>query len=200
MHDNKGDNHIIFLDTGAIIDIDTWVRRYRIKDKSHTVHSWYDAIEKDKTVLLTPLVLEEVMQHHIYHKINGIPEISKESIAYAEKYFTNFQNFYSKLSHPESIDNVRYDAYWATKLAFDDDQKKGEIDQISRTDIDLLISSIEVKHSLDDNLREISDVTVISPDRHIHDTLNLLSGRHHKYDANYTEFDYKNIEALCLRK
>lgn len=201
LHDKKGDNHIIFLDTGAIIDIETWVRRYRIKDKSHDINMWYNGIRADKKILVTPQILGEVRDHHYHHKINGRPEISRESYDLAQKFYQEYLKFKKECKcSVHDIEQIRYDAYWATKLTFEGDEKKEVIDPMSNADIELIVNSVAAKHLCSTKDNPVTGMTILSSDRHIHDTIKMLRGEHDKYDRSYTGFNYQGIHSLCLRK
>jgi hypothetical protein len=160
-------------------------------------------LEAGMKLVVTPGMLGEISRHHEQHSINGRREISGETIGII---FRDMGNLVHILQHGQhkgkSIDEIEYDVYWATRLAFQEDYKKGCKDCISDEDKELLTSALWAT-GLEVNGKEVTGVTIISPDSHISRSIYVLTDQSpdfkEKYEELYGEFKYQNVKVISSR-
>lgn len=189
--DSSGNNPITFFDTGAIIDFEKEVsRNLRLIDKRITPSTFYESFRKKvHPIFVTEHVMEEVVAHNKYHKLNEIPEISNETFNIVTGMHRDYCEFLRSISsNGLDIEQVRYDVYWAGKMAFDLEHKKCCRDPISRVDREQLAAALWAKYScVQDNSgkdRCVSSSIIVSPDCHLVGTTKILLSDH-EFNSGY---------------
>jgi hypothetical protein len=195
MHDASGkrdlSEFIMFLDTSAIIDSEGEIKKWRTSDGTANISGLYERLyqklgSRGFPIFVTGEVLNEARLHHEFNRLNGRPEVSAENLEIVSKAHEAYHDFLLHIAQRgKDFDQIRYDTYWASKLAFADDVKKGERDPIARTDRELLAAALYAKHCVRSEasgngagiLRPIEGVIVLSADDHLTGTLDVLTGR-----------------------
>ena len=202
----------IFLDTGAIIDIENGFT-YKINGHKFLASrpsssgifemSSIDSCSKPSELfahfqklpyqfLVTPEVFEEVRQHHYHHRHNGKPEISKESLYYIENFLSDY-SLCRRLFRDKC------------QIPFGDSFVSRTLDHIGYDTHWASMLAFPLNHkkfyidpiSRPDRglitaalgaryLGDFQNVVIISPDSHILDTVRILSGRHPNAFSNYS--------------
>ena len=177
---------LMFLDTSAIIDSEGEVKRWRASDSAADINGLYERLYQALgdgrfPIFVTGEVLTEVRAHHENSRLNGRPEVSAENFEIASRAHEAYHDFLLHVAHRErEFDQVRYDTYWASKLAFSGDEKKGERDPIARTDRELLAAALYARYCVRSEagiLRPAEGVIVLSADDHLKGTLDVLTDR-----------------------
>ena len=168
----QGEKPVIYLDTSAILDFENSLRFRKIKDKSLTSGDFYRVITSScPRVFVTSRVLNESQRHYNNCRINGLPELSCESMDIISKFHEDSCDFLRNASHEFSYDDFRYDVYLASISAFSRGHKKRELDPISGIDRDLIASALDTRYS-----SGVTGVSVLASDSHILKTIDFLSG------------------------
>ncbi|MEI6731189.1 MAG: hypothetical protein WCK90_00760 [archaeon] len=190
-----GKNPIVFLDAGAVIDFEKWIKQAKLKNSSLTPDHFYGALNSQGfSVFLTEHALEEVETHHIDHKIGGRPEVGPRTMDISRKLHSNYMDFLKNAVPTLSIDNVRLDTFWASRLAFPEDHKKSEQDPMSYNDRELVASSVWSRYV--DHAHAPTGVVILSPDAHVIETTRILTDS--RYDVS-DKFGYGGVSVLSTR-
>lgn len=191
--DLGGTKPVVFLDTGAIIDFDREIcKKWRLSDSQANVQLFYRHLtQQGLPLFVTEGTLSEVILHHTRHRINGRPEISSDSFRSVLGMHADYCEFLRNLAgvalDPET---VRYDVYWASKIAFPPEHKKNCLDPISKADRDLVAEALWARYTSSPPsilkthepgpkygmgpAEQITGSVIISPDSHIHQTVRVL--------------------------
>lgn len=190
-----GKNPIVFLDAGAVIDFEKWIKQAKLKDSSLTSDHFYGSLGRQGFPLfLTEHNLEEVEAHHIDHKIGGRPEIGPRTMDISKKMYSGYMDFLKNAVPTLSIDNVRLDTFWASRLAFPEDHKKSEQDPMSYNDRELVASSVWSRYV--DHSHLPTGVVILSPDAHVIETTRVLTDS--RSDIS-DKFGYGGVSVLSTR-
>ena len=193
IRDSKGDKSIIFLDTSAIIDFDKEVRRARLFDKNITTPMFYDCLTSKMglPIYVTEHIYKEADQH-TRHYVGGFPEICRGTFRIIGEFHSRYCDLLKSVSENAfEFDKVRYDVYWAGRMAFGETHKKSCRDPISKTDRELISTALWLRYASvpDDihNSRPINNSVIVSSDCHISETSRFLMN---------TEFCYNDLIAV----
>ena len=187
--ESKGDKIVIFLDTSAIIDFDKEIRRARLFDENITTTMFYDrlTLKLGLPIYVTEHVYKEADQH-TRHKISGFPEICRGTFRIIGEFHSRYCDLLKSVSGSEfDFDKVRYDVYWAGRMAFEENHKKSCRDPISKTDRELVSTALWLRYASvpedTDNSKPISNSIIISSDCHISETSRFLMNTEFCYDG-----------------
>ena len=196
----SGDNPLVFLDTGAVIDFENELKLWKQKDSSLSSSKWYSQFAKDFPIFVTEGVMEETTRHHEHNRVNGRPEISRETHAIMQKYHENYCMYLKKIErHGKPFDQVRLDAHWASQFAFAGDYKKGVLDVISTVDRETVETAVWLRYSVDSDKKPVTSSVILSPDRHLEDTVAVLTDRNMAVSSVHGDFGYDGIKVLTSR-
>lgn len=212
----SGNNFLVFLDTSAILDFEDYSRTWRVEDRSHKPAAFYESLMRAGfPVYINKQVLKEVRKHHEKNRIGNSREVSAETMEFAQKMYSDYHEFLQVLvaGNPKEIEDIRYDVYWASKLAFSDDHKKVNGDRISLVDRSLVTAAVWSRYVvLDDNAgltnplfdtpnqsKSIDHVVVVSADSHISETLRVLTDHTIWPDHQDPLYTYDSIRAVDCR-
>ena len=122
MKKSAGNTCAVFLDTGAIIDFEREIERWKLKDSRVTPYDFYqDLTSRRMPLYVTVPICGEVLFHHKNHKLSGSPEISGETV---ELIMSMHQNYLDMLKRERvalrDSEQVGYDTYWASKMVFEE--------------------------------------------------------------------------------
>ena len=179
-----GENPIFFIDTGAAIDFErTDVKECKLKDSKATIRQFYELLEaRVRPIYVSEHVYNEMKFHCDCHKINGLPEISKEHLERLNTYNRNYCEFLKTISgNGISLDESERHVREASVISLEKNPKKSVRDPISENDIGLMTTALWALHttipygSVKGKQRKISSSTIISPDKHILLTVGVLS-------------------------
>lgn len=212
-----GNNPIVLFDTGAIIDFERIIDESRLKDKDADYSSFYGyMVRTGFPLFVTPGVYDEVENHRKHVSISGRPEISGVTGSVIEgmriNYFDACQTIDTTLGDPERL---RHDAYWASHFAFHHEErwvnsksknrhKKAYGDPISAVDRELigqalvlrLMMPVDKPHEYVEE-KHCTGVVILSPDRHIRDSIKVLTDQHPDVEER---FGYKGIHVVSSRE
>ena len=209
------ESFMVFLDTGAIIDCEGEAKRWKLADSQASVRKIYDILSNYKNLvpLVTEDTLREVFKHHRHCIVNGNPEISKENFDIVQGFHNNYVNFLRGIrSIGVDVERAREDLLKAYDLAYEEGHKKKERDPLSEHDLSLLTSAVRARYSQFPHFelfgdryskvvgREPDRVIILSPDDHMHKTLEVLTdGRMSVVEQN-GRFGYDGIKAVTSRE
>lgn len=193
-----GENPVIFLDTGAVIDFEKEMARWRLKDKRVSPDFFYKELQNRTGKIpffVTELTQNEILKHYKFHSVNGNHEISPETFEITTAMHGDYCGHLRNVIHNfREIEQVRYDTYWAGHMAFDKNHKKSLIDPISLEDRALIASALWTRYtSVPGKMRvevPISGSIIISPDEHISEVTRVL---------NSDKFNYNGLEVVSSR-
>jgi len=198
--DGVGDNPLVFLDTGAVIDFERELEFWKLRSHDYNSSRWYSNLGKGLPLFVTEEAMKEITRHHEKFRINNRPEISEETFGIVQGFHENYCKFLKEMSmNPKSLDQVRFDTYWASKLAFKDDYKKGVLDVISPSDREMISTAVWLRYALDKNNRDITSCRVLSPDSHLKTTIEALTDQNRDIYDQFGEFGYNNIRVVSSR-
>jgi hypothetical protein len=189
---DSGDNPIVFLDTGAIIDFEKEVlRRWKLVDSSATTPKFYNLMANNGfPIYVTDHIYGgEVVRHQQCNSLNGNPEISHDTFEIVTDMHNAYCNFLRSIDgNAFDIEEVRYATYTAGLEAFEEGHKKKCIDPISRVDRELVASALWARYatlpSVDSiESKPISTSTIVSPDCHISGTSKVLMSKEYGYEG-----------------
>ncbi len=212
-----GNNPIVLFDTSAIIDFERIIDESRLKDRDADPSSFYGyMVRTGFPLFVTPGVYEEVENHRKHVSISGRPEISGVTGSVTEgmriNYFDACQKIDAALDDPERL---RHDAYWASHLAFHHEEhgvtrksknlhKKAYGDPISAVDRELIGQALVLRQMMPidkpyDHVEErpCTGVVILSPDRHVHDSVRVLTDQHPDVEER---FGYSGIHVVSSRE
>lgn len=164
----------VYLDTCGIIDM---VRACK-RESSNPIDFFNRIIaEKNISFLLTPKTSEECKIHTSIKRNNYVcilPEYVFNYLRDFEKNIFDETKFMSK----EDRERVRYDVYWASKIACDGNKKKHE-EEFGEVDKDILYNAafastgeIETPNGC---LREVGPVGILSSDGHLVEGIRFMN-------------------------
>ena len=171
----RGDGPNIFIvDTGVIIDLEnSHQNNGRV---GNTPAEVLQTLERQYPLIITSKVLDEIRVHREM-MIGGRFEISPATSILAYSLHDESKEIMEangRYDLEQSIrDFHRYNVRLAANEAFKYDTRKGEKEDISETDINIVSTALDL--SLGTYLgMPVSCVNVLSPDRHVVHTINLL--------------------------
>lgn len=194
-----GSNPIVFLDTGAVLDFEQESQGWRLNDSKLTTNNFYNGLsERLRNMYITGDILEEILNHHENHKINGRKEVSKETYEHASRMFLDYLDFMREADFPDDFDfeNVRHDVYWAGHLSFNPDHKKCYQDSISDNDRQLIADALATKYLIGNAAGDKTGTVIVSPDCHYSKTVDLLMGRHPEHNGI---FKYRPVSVISTK-
>lgn len=171
---NVGENPLVFLDTGAVIDFEKDLKVWRRKYGAEMNHLLYGKLTENFPIFVTEHTLREIVKHNKDHIINGSKEISDLTLERMQGYHEDYCSFVKQADFMESVGQIGLDVFWANKLAFKDNKKKRERDPMSYEDRKLLENALFLRYAIDSNGKPITSSTILSPDRHISGTIKVL--------------------------
>ncbi len=133
-------------------------------------------VEKEYKILVVPAVMREISDHRDRNiKINYRDEISESIAILANKLYLDTVDF---LEEENTLDKYTKDSHrLCTRLAayeaFKNDSRKGEKDNISLTDLEIICTALDLCLCNYCN-NQIEIVNIISGDSHISRTVNYL--------------------------
>ncbi len=174
---------IIFLDTGAIIDICRSANEEQMKQKNkkdfplnelYADHFLMNLAGKYQT-LVSPLTSAEVNRH--YHvKLNGNTKEIKETMhPLIDKFSTDYKRLNKFVLGNVPDDSDRYKVYWATKLSCIENGKKN-LEGFSDVDKEILDNAILFSKYFFKEDRKADPVAIFSSDEHIFKGVEMLNG------------------------
>src|SRR3989344_1837088 len=192
-----GDNPLVFLDTCAVIDFEKEVRRARLVDQRITNALFFDSFLSalHLPIYITEHIYREIEQH-TRCRISGHPEISRGTFRMVGNMHSDYCDFLKNVQGSDfEFDKVRYDVYWAGKMAFSNSHKKGCRDLISVTDRELLSTALWARYTSIpmgeiSEVKCITDSIIVSSDSHIIETSRVL---------NNPEFGYSSLRTVSSR-
>jgi len=196
---NGGDNPIVFLDTGAIIDFEKEARLWHRKDPSYG-SKWYEELTKSFRTFISEGAMRETSRHHKECLVNRYPEISCETHEIMASLHQNYCKFLKEIK-PGSInfDTARFDTYWASALSFENNEKKGVLDIISNVDKETVETATFLRYAFDPYNQPITSCTIISPDDHLVETVKTLTDGNPEVRIKFGDFGYNNIKVVNSR-
>lgn len=184
----KGDTSLVFLDTGAVIDFEVEIiGTSRLKDKSFSPSTFYSLLQRRlPKIFVTEHALQEIHRHQL-HRISRHPEISSETFDIVFQMHVDYIDFIRQISAVgRDLEQVRYDVYWAGKMAFEADHKKCCKDPISLPDREQIAAALWCRYTYGlnshGNERPVTSSVIISPDCHFTRTVEFLT-RNLEYDS-----------------
>lgn len=200
MLQHAGSNPLFFLDTGAIIDFEKEVKRWKLKDNRYNTRDYYAELSRGLQIYVTEKVIGEVARHHEHHFVNGFPEISQETMDIVSRFHSEYCRFLKEISiNTADFERVRWDSYWACHFTFPEGCKKSYIDPISCTDRETVETAIWARYALDSNRNPITSSTVISPDEHLIESIRTLTDQNSELLEKIGAFGYVNVRVLTSR-
>jgi hypothetical protein len=166
------DTNLFLLDTGVLIDLENEYASIGMCNGHIHPAKVLDRISMEHRLVITPGVLKEVRDHRLC-RIGARSEISEPTGILTERLFRESQTFVHNAKTDPSFDSHRYQVYLAAQDAFRNDFRKGEKDRISPVDIETLTYAL-VLSKLEQDGEKIGCVNVLSPDSHLHSTLDKL--------------------------
>ena len=176
---------LVFLDTGAIIDAEAELARWKCYNSEAKIEKIYQfLLDKGLELFVTSPIMDEVSNHHSHNRVNGRHEISEANFEMVKKLHSGYESFLQSVRCNErERDNIRRDVYWTSILAFDNDEKKGVIDPISRADREFISAAILARYSHfpyksgvtgEMVVQSPDEVILLSPDTHSTKLINTL--------------------------
>ena len=186
MEFEPGKSTLVFLDNGAIIDAEAELTRWKFYDSSANIGKMYSLLQKPGINLyVTAPVFGETTNHYKHNRKGGRLEISEANYDIVKGLHGDYEKFLQNVQkNDKERDALRRDVYWASILAFEDDEKKKTRDPISYVDRDLVSSAVLAKYShfphhikgkdgkIETIVKEPDKVVVLSPDSHVEKTIN----------------------------
>lgn len=173
---SNGNSAVIVLDTGGLIDIVHATRNYSLngngkKEKNPNYEkatSFLKYISEKVPVIITPKTYQEIQDHGRMKLNSHITELSPKVVDFSLKVMTDSARFIEETIPELSMDDIRYDAYWASKEGCIGNPKK-DAEGCSDADKEILsiaayLSKCKVVESVP---KKINKVLVISSDAHI---------------------------------
>jgi len=191
-----GENPLVFLDTGAIIDFEREIDRWKLAGLKISPVEFYKELFKRigrTPVYVTEHIYNESMVHNQHHVINGKREISDGTIDFISGLHSDYCSFLRDVqNNPYFYDNLRYHTYWAGKMAFDKYHKKNCLDPMSFADRELVSSALWARYASflkGGNEVDVTSSVIISPDCHVSEVSKVL----------VQNFGYDGLEVVSSR-
>jgi hypothetical protein len=192
-------DYLVFLDCGAILDIEKDVmRRAKLDDSSASPSRFYTRLnERTFPIFVTDHIFSELITHHKSHTLCGNPEVSAETFELVSEMHKKYCDFLRGVDGGRhDSEQVRYHAYWAGQLAFKEGHKKKCRDPISRNDRELVASALWARYAFEEidssDVRiEYDSAVIVSPDCHVSGASEFLMER--------PEFDYTGLSVISSR-
>jgi hypothetical protein len=169
-----GQKSFVYLDTCGVIDM---VRA--CKRESSNPIDFFNRIIEEKNIrfLLTPKTSEECKIHTFVKRNNYVCILPESVFNYLKSFERNIfdePKFISK----EDKERIRYDVYWASKLACDGNKKKHD-EEFGEVDKDILYAAAftstgKIKN-LNGSFREVGLVGILSSDQHLVDGVRFMN-------------------------
>jgi len=207
MNYEQGKKVLVFLDTGAIIDAEEELAKYKLYNSGAQIEKIYNSLlGRGLNLFVISPVFGEVLSHHNCNKVNGRAEISKQNFEIVSNLQSAYENFLQNIKNndKDEIDAVRRDVYWASVFAFEEDKKKGERDPISHVDRELISSAAWARYAhvpfysknanggIETVVQKPDEVIVLSPDSHVEKTITMMS-------INQLGLNYEGIRTVSSR-
>jgi len=174
---------MILVDTGALIDIEQSVRNYSLSHKKELnsnhlyVKKFLSIVRNEAPLIITPHVFAEITNHAHCNRNGHTKEIEYDTFKYVQSLVNESTDFLARARTKASLDEARYDVYWATKNSCKDNNKKNE-EGFSDADKDLLTNAarLSCSHIINEEKKfNINPVVIFSPDQHIEKGVNFIN-------------------------
>lgn len=178
-----GSEAFMFLDTGAIIDLEE-ERRRMINGQSKSALEIFNLFRDNGLPLFViSEILSEVYDHTNYYSLNGKggnPEICSETYREVLEMHRRWCNFMAESRPNRSLDEVRYAVYLGSHAAFAEEEKKKVIDPMSAVDRELVTSGLWARHLCNNQFISgfPTGVAILTSDDHVQRTTDFLTSAH----------------------
>ena len=172
---------IIFLDTGAIIDICQSAREEQMRQKGKGViplnetyadHFLMNFAGRYQT-LISPLTYQEINKHYCV-KLNGNTKEIKETVCpLIDKFLKDYERLNEFVSGNFYDDSDRYNVYWVTKFSCIENEKKNS-EGFSFVDREILDNAILFSKYFSKEGKTAEPIAIFSSDGHIFKGVEML--------------------------
>jgi|GEM_PF-3362640 hypothetical protein len=181
-----GENPLIFLDCGAVIDFEKYFYDNSLgvcgKDKPRDCSKYLETLSYTGRVIIPDYMKMELENHRNCQINNGRKEISDKTFDSINRISADSSKIIKHLKPSLERDKIGLDVYWATKECFKDNHKKDLCDRISRNDRDLVVDAIHAKNSKIEG-KEITSTLIFSPDYHVLQLVHFLKNPDYNYQG-----------------
>ena len=174
-HNSDGDSSALVLDTGGLIDILSGIRGHNLSHRATNRDSNYilpssflRKLSEITNVIITPETYKEIYNHRITRLNRHSFEIPPQVVKFSLDAVSKSTRFMWGLELQLGLDDIRYDAYWASKECCRHNQKKHD-EGFSEADKEILVTAACLSNSKTENSQgsNISPVIVVSSDSHV---------------------------------
>ncbi len=163
---------MIVFDTSGLIDIATSIRRYNLCHRNGIGDIRYTSpdvflrnLNGASKIIITPYTYKEVEKHSHTILNRYTNELESPIVSFSFYALEQYMAIASELKNSISLDEARYDAYWAAKYGCNGNEKKF-LEGPSLTDKEILgtasyLANAEIKG------QRINPLIVVSSDAHI---------------------------------
>jgi hypothetical protein len=209
---NAGDYPVVFLDTGAIILWENWLRKLRSADSSLDTEKFFNelnliASRTNSNIYVPSGILEEIESHNKNNRINGFAEISDDAFNYARNFNQRYSDFLEFTKNFRDPGKIKLDTYWVTKFCFEKGHKKNEIDPVSLSDRELISSALLSRYAYVSETemypeKRVTGSVIFSTDSHISRAIEVLTDRDREFIEKYSDqiFGYEGLDCFLMEQ
>lgn len=186
---------IVFLDTGAIIDISKSAREEEMRQKGkrnmpmqeiYADHFLMNFAGKYQT-LVSPLTHSEINKHYCVTFNGNTKEIHEAICPLVDKFLIDYKRLKEFVFRNVPDDTDKYNIYWTTKFCCVENEKK-DLEGFSDVDREILDNAVLFSKYFSKDGKGASPVAVFSSDEHIFKGVEMLK-----------ELGYGNLITLSSR-
>ncbi|MDP4039925.1 MAG: hypothetical protein Q8P57_05095 [Candidatus Pacearchaeota archaeon] len=173
----------IFLDTSAIIDIET-----ELENSPCSSPDFYRSlVNQNYPLFVSNEIFKETKGHYENHRVHGRREISERTFDFVKRMNKAYKSLLSKTIFDPDVDIelLGLNVHLAGRVAFEKGHKKCERDEISYCDLKLVTSALSSRYLLVPSpkkfvvvsglpIENLNHVVVLSADEHVQATIDLL--------------------------
>ena len=192
----NNETNFFLLDTGTLIDIEDSYHNNGKKNEYfpvrvlENIERVLSEINENNSLIITPGVWNEVKRKKESRK-NIRYEIAPSTVQLIKQFYDDSSEKIEDIVINDPLrEKHRYDTTLAAFHTFKEDYRKGEKDEISFTDIELISLSLDLAN-VNYQGKPISSVNILSTDSHISQTMNTL-----KNEGGYNDY---NVRAIHTR-
>lgn len=167
-HYSLDSSPVLVLDTGGLIDIVTSIRQYELLNRSEKKDPRYmdsnvflGNLSKAFRMVITPKTYQEIERHGRTRLNQHTSELVPSVVDFSFETMLNSDRFISGVESNISLDDARYDAYWAAQYGCKGNHKKC-LEGCSDTDREILSAAAYLS-----TVQDIDPVLVVSSDLHV---------------------------------
>ena len=170
---------VLIFDTGGLIDMAKSLRQYAFSHRNGDRDQRYEKpsvflrnLSGAFKMIITPKIYQEIQNHGRTRINQHTIELTPRVVDFALEAMIGSRDFIKEVKSQMTLDDARYDAYWAAKYGCNGKHKRNHkkcLEGCSEADKELLSTAVYLGMSPD-----INPALVVSSDAHILDGLKFL--------------------------